>query len=69
MSCKGKLGEPQSLGMAMLWQYLIFLSNHLDLEILLKKKKRKTGSNVKLSAYLSFLPVNKMEGMTSHDSQ
>lgn len=35
----------------------------------LKKKKRKTGSNVKLSVYLSFLPVNKMEGMTSHDSQ
>ena len=67
MSCKGKLGAPQSLGMAMLWQDLIFFSNHL--EILFKKKKRKTGSNVQLSAYLSFLPVNKMEQMTSHDSQ
>ena len=70
MSCKGKLSAPQTLGMAMLRQYLIFLSGHLDLEIsFTKKNKTKTGSDVKLSAYLSFLPVYTMEGITSHDSQ
>ena len=50
MSCKGKLGAPQSLGMAMLWQCLIFLSNHLDLEMLLKKKE-------KLATMSNFLPI------------
>lgn len=64
MSCKGKLRAPQSLGMAISDFFVQPPS-----KFYLKKKKRKTGSNVKLSAYLNFLPVNKMEGMTSHDSQ
>ena len=41
-----------------------FLSGHLDVEISLKKKN---GSNVKLSACLSFLPVYTMEGTTLHN--